>query len=89
MKKLLVIIAAGLLLGACSLINKGAWQGSRPLDKTAAPESATSVAPTTGPTETLEELDEAISADLDASLDADFKDIDNELNALEKDLQNY
>lgn len=89
MKKITVIVAAGLLLGACSLIKQGAWQGSRPAEKTGVPESRPTAVVTSGPTETLDELDQEISADLDASLDAEFDSIEADLNSIDKELQGY
>lgn len=74
--KLFVLISASIFLSGCFHTGEEAWQEWR------RPETA----PTAGPTETVAEMDQEIKTDIEAQVDRDLREIDNELKAVEQEL---
>jgi len=78
-----ILITVGLFLSGCSFV-PAAWKSSRP----AVPVEEVA-APTSGPTQTVEQLDAAVTADLETSMDADLKQIDEDLKVIESEAFQY
>lgn len=83
-----MILLAGLsLLGASCSYGQKAWQG------TGAPGTGTSqtspaISPTTGPTETLDQIDEDTTK-LGTDIDAQMKQNEGDVQGASKEAQNY
>lgn len=84
MEKISILILASLLLSGCWLSNSGAWKSSG----TAEPVVPTN-APSSAPTQTVEELGTQTDTVLSAEMDADFKSIDADLKKLDVELKGY
>lgn len=74
--KLFVLISASIFLSGCFHTGEEAWQGWR------RPEAA----PTAGPTQSIEEMELEVKTEVEAQLDSDLRQIDDELKAVEQEL---
>ncbi len=85
MKHIAIIVISTLILSGCSLIPT-AWKSTRPGGGV---EPVPTAVVTPGPTQTVEQLDAAVTADLETSLDADLKQIDQDLKAIDAEALQY
>lgn len=84
MKHIAVIGISTLILSGCWLNNSGAWKSSG-----AAEPVVPANAPSSAPTQTVEELGAQTDTVLSAEMDADFKSIDSDLKKLDEELKGY
>ncbi len=82
-QRLAIVVAVGLFLSGCSLV-PSAWKSTRS-GSGAEPTPAV----TSAPTQTVEELDQSVTSDLETSMDADLKQIDQDLKAIDAEAKNY
>ena len=83
MKKIILLTIVSSVLAGCSLV-PSAWKSVR---------SGAVVEPTpvvtAEPTQTLEQLDQSVTTDLETSLDVDLKQIDEDLKAIDEEAKSY
>lgn len=83
MNKFLIILISTAIFSGCSLV-PSAWKSVRPGGGVEPTPAVTS-----GPTQTMEQLDAAVTADLETSMDADLKQIDEDLKSIDEEAKNY
>lgn len=91
MNKFLLIFISAAIFSGCSLV-PSAWKSVRsnpPAGGTPTALPAEASAEAGGPTQTVEQLDAAVTADLETSMDADLNQIDQDLKAIDEEAKNY
>ena len=85
MNKFLIIFISTAIFSGCPLIPT-AWKSVRPGGGV---EPTPTAVVTAGPTQTVEELDAQVTADLETSMDSDLKQIDADLKTIDSEALQY